>query len=208
MQTLWQQVSPSTGTSNVYNGAVTACSTLAAMCVALLVARVKMDWEKRGELVLSVLSFGDCIVLLVSAFSRSIWVVYGCYVVFACIYTALITIISAEIAVSIEAEYSHQAPLHQPQRLHQPNLQRRVQNQRPQQPRPYAFLFGFNTFMALGLQSILTFIVNTTLQMDIRPQFVVYGAFFAGIGGVFCVFTVLRCTGLVDVRRGEDCRRN
>ena len=42
----------------------------------------------------------------------------------------------------------------------------------------YALIFGINMFLALGLQVLLTFIVNDTLELNPRTQFEVYGIFY------------------------------
>jgi thiamine transporter 2/3 len=51
----------------------------------------------------------------------------------------------------------------------------------------FGLVFGFNTFIALAFQSILTFIVNDhrNLALPIRTQFYVYSGYFAVIGLVF-----------------------
>ncbi|KAI6205593.1 hypothetical protein M3Y94_00809700 [Aphelenchoides besseyi] len=59
----------------------------------------------------------------------------------------------------------------------------------------YSLVFGFNTFVALIFQSMLTFIVNDkhTLALPIRSQFFVYSAFFAAIALLF-TFVALALT--------------
>jgi thiamine transporter 2/3 len=42
----------------------------------------------------------------------------------------------------------------------------------------YGLVFGLNVFLALGLQTALTFVVNDTLEVEPRPQFVIYSAYF------------------------------
>ncbi|CAD5211267.1 unnamed protein product [Bursaphelenchus xylophilus] len=60
--------------------------------------------------------------------------------------------------------------------------------------RRYSQIFGFNTFLALLLQSILTFTVNHQLDMEIRSQFFVYSVYFGAICAVFAVYCVIsRC---------------
>ncbi|KAI6173282.1 hypothetical protein M3Y98_01065100 [Aphelenchoides besseyi] len=53
----------------------------------------------------------------------------------------------------------------------------------------YSLVFGFNTFVALIFQSILTFVVNDKhmLALPIRRQFFVYSVFFAVIGLLFTI---------------------
>ncbi|KAH7695701.1 reduced folate carrier [Aphelenchoides avenae] len=53
----------------------------------------------------------------------------------------------------------------------------------------YSLIFGFNTFLALLFQSVLTFTVadERGLALDIRTQFIVYSGYFFVIAVVFCV---------------------
>ncbi|CAI2352845.1 unnamed protein product [Caenorhabditis sp. 36 PRJEB53466] len=53
--------------------------------------------------------------------------------------------------------------------------------------RLFGLLFGINTFVALGLQSILTGVVIDWLQLAIRPQFVVYSCYHLVVAVVFTV---------------------
>ncbi|NXX97527.1 S19A3 protein, partial [Centropus bengalensis] len=53
----------------------------------------------------------------------------------------------------------------------------------------YALTFGFNNFVALLIQTILTVVVVDAkgLGLDISTQFLIYGSYFAFIAGVFLV---------------------
>ncbi|XP_048351276.1 thiamine transporter 1 isoform X2 [Sphaerodactylus townsendi] len=53
----------------------------------------------------------------------------------------------------------------------------------------YALVFGINTFIALALQSLLTFIVvdSKGLGLDIFTQFMIYAGYFAAISAVFLI---------------------
>ena len=42
----------------------------------------------------------------------------------------------------------------------------------------YGLVFGFNIFIALGYQTLLTFIINNQLSIDPKPQFVIYGVYY------------------------------
>ncbi|KAE8604719.1 hypothetical protein XENTR_v10014806 [Xenopus tropicalis] len=80
----------------------------------------------------------------------------------------------------------------------------------------YALLFGFNTFVALALQTILTLIVVDPrgLALDIVTQFIVYGSYFAVIAGIFLVRSMyllipLYCKGPVNhLHRAVTARNN
>ncbi|OCT81089.1 thiamine transporter 2 [Xenopus laevis] len=54
----------------------------------------------------------------------------------------------------------------------------------------YALLFGFNTLVALVLQTILTLFANHSgLGLDITSQFLVYGSYFAVTALIFMLWT-------------------
>ena len=57
-------------------------------------------------------------------------------------------------------------------------------------------IFGFNSFLGLGFQTLLSFIVNTQLGLDPKHQFVVYGIYFL----VICIFyAVLQLRSLMSL---------
>lgn len=49
----------------------------------------------------------------------------------------------------------------------------------------YGLIFGFNYFIALVLQTILTVIVDTGLNLDTRTQFVVYGCYYFFLTAIY-----------------------
>ncbi|NXG26663.1 S19A3 protein, partial [Grallaria varia] len=51
----------------------------------------------------------------------------------------------------------------------------------------YALMFGFNNFVALVIQTVLTVVVvdSRGLGLDISTQFLIYGSYFAVIAGIF-----------------------
>ncbi|NXD85673.1 S19A3 protein, partial [Halcyon senegalensis] len=53
----------------------------------------------------------------------------------------------------------------------------------------YALVFGFNNFIALVIQTVLTLVVvdSKGLGLDISTQFLIYGSYFAVIAGVFLI---------------------
>ncbi|XP_054691413.1 thiamine transporter 2-like [Grus americana] len=56
----------------------------------------------------------------------------------------------------------------------------------------YALMFGFNNFVALVIQTILTVVVvdSRGLGLDIVTQFLIYGSYFAVIAGVFLIRSI------------------
>ncbi|NXR37731.1 S19A3 protein, partial [Zosterops hypoxanthus] len=53
----------------------------------------------------------------------------------------------------------------------------------------YALMFGFNNFIALVIQMILTVVVvdSRGLGLDISTQFLIYGSYFTVIAGIFLI---------------------
>ncbi|NXX97528.1 S19A3 protein, partial [Centropus bengalensis] len=53
----------------------------------------------------------------------------------------------------------------------------------------YALMFGFNNFVALLIQTILTVVVvdSKGLRLDIVTQFLIYGSYFTAIAGIFLI---------------------
>ncbi|XP_057273201.1 thiamine transporter 2-like [Pezoporus wallicus] len=58
----------------------------------------------------------------------------------------------------------------------------------------YALVFGFNNFIALVIQTILTVVIvdSRGLGLDIVIQFLIYGSYFAVISGIFLIRSI--CT--------------
>jgi len=56
----------------------------------------------------------------------------------------------------------------------------------------YGLIFGFNTFIGLGCQTILTLIVNTILGIDAQPQFKIYAGFYLFICTLYLPL-LIRC---------------
>ncbi|NXH12207.1 S19A3 protein, partial [Bucco capensis] len=53
----------------------------------------------------------------------------------------------------------------------------------------YALVFGFNNFIALLIQTILTLVVvdSRGLGLDINTQFLIYSSYFTLIAGIFLI---------------------
>ncbi|NXP31706.1 S19A3 protein, partial [Leiothrix lutea] len=53
----------------------------------------------------------------------------------------------------------------------------------------YALMFGFNNFVALVIQTILTVVVvdSRGLGLGISTQFLIYGSYFTVIAGIFLI---------------------
>ncbi|NXU53769.1 S19A3 protein, partial [Turnix velox] len=56
----------------------------------------------------------------------------------------------------------------------------------------YALMFGFNNFVALVIQTVLTAVVvdSKGLGLAISTQFLIYGSYFAFIAGIFLIRSI------------------
>ncbi|XP_060098229.1 thiamine transporter 2 [Heteronotia binoei] len=56
----------------------------------------------------------------------------------------------------------------------------------------YALIFGFNNFVAVLIQTVLTVTVvdSTGLGLDVGTQFLIYGSYFAAIAGIFLIRSI------------------
>ncbi|KHJ99543.1 reduced folate carrier [Oesophagostomum dentatum] len=84
----------------------------------------------------------------------------------------------------------------------------------------YGLVFGWNTFVAVVLQTLLTLLVADShgFNLNMRTQFVVYGLYFVGIGALFLVVSTCSkltavpevpdtAEGAEEVRNDKDCPR-
>lgn len=157
IQLMWDHVEPS-ATSSIYNGGVEAACSLVGAAAAFSVGHLKVTWTVWGELALGLFSAVATGAVFLMAFTSSIWVCYGGYVIFKSCYMFLITITTFQIAANLSMQC-------------------------------YALTFGINTFVALLLQTIITFIVvdEAVLGLDIVTQFIVYGSYYAVISVLFLI---------------------
>ncbi|MCI4375694.1 hypothetical protein PGIGA_G00112420 [Pangasianodon gigas] len=156
-QALWEKIQ-SSKEFDIYNGYVETISTLLGALAAFSVGLVKVSWAVWGELALCIFSIVIAVAVYVMDTVRNIWVCYASYVIFRATYMLLITIATYQIAANL-------------------NMKR------------YALVFGVNTFVALVLQTLLTVIVvdSAGLGLDIFPQFLIYGSYFAAIAVIFLI---------------------
>lgn len=86
------------------NGFAEASYTFCAALSILAMNSLTIKWEKWGEVVLVLISGIDAIVLLVCATTGSIYVMYGCYIVYRSLFQVMITIAQFNIARSMVCE--------------------------------------------------------------------------------------------------------
>nr|CAD7461227.1 unnamed protein product [Timema tahoe] len=91
--------------------------------------------------------------LYLCATSHSLWMSYTYYCVFVLSFQAMITINNSEVARHISED-------------------------------SYGLIFGVNTFFTSIVLSLVTFVVSSEngLALASRPQYIVFGGFYAGLG--------------------------
>ncbi|NXE20171.1 S19A2 protein, partial [Ardeotis kori] len=99
-QGLWEMVLTSHST-DIYNGAVEAASTLLGAVAVFVVGHIKISWAMWGEVALALFSLLIAAAVYVMDIVRNIWVCYASYVVFRIIYMLLITIATFQIATDL-----------------------------------------------------------------------------------------------------------
>ncbi|XP_054650721.1 thiamine transporter 1-like [Dunckerocampus dactyliophorus] len=102
-QVLWENVASSQDT-RVYNGGVEAVSHLLGAAVAYGVAFAEINWEQRGQLVLSVCSGLGGATLFLMTFINNIWICYASYIVLCCMQTLSMTVATYQIAADLTME--------------------------------------------------------------------------------------------------------
>ncbi|XP_072247856.1 thiamine transporter 1 [Leuresthes tenuis] len=103
VQVLWEHVEPSQNFS-IYNGGVEAASNLMSAATSYGIGFTEVRWEQWGELALGGFSGLGAAALFLMTFTGNIWVCYGSYVVFKCLYMLLITIAMYQIAADLSME--------------------------------------------------------------------------------------------------------
>ncbi|NWI10508.1 S19A2 protein, partial [Crypturellus soui] len=102
-QGLWEMVLPS-HSSEIYNGAVEAVSTLLGAVAVVVVGHIKTSWAMWGEVALALFSFLIAAAVYIMDTVHNIRVCYASYIVFRIIYMLLITIATFQIATNLSVE--------------------------------------------------------------------------------------------------------
>ncbi|XP_051465630.1 thiamine transporter 1 isoform X3 [Apus apus] len=156
-QGLWEMVLPSHST-DIYNGAVEAASTLLGAVAVFAVGHIKTSWAMWGEVALAMFSFLIAAAVYIMDTVRNIWVCYASYVVFRIIYMLLITIATFQIATNLSVErYA------------------------------LVFGVNTFIALALQTLLTLIVVDASGLGLDIFTQFMIYASYFAAISVVFLV---------------------
>uniref|UniRef100_A0A8C4U1G0 Solute carrier family 19 member 2 n=1 Tax=Falco tinnunculus TaxID=100819 RepID=A0A8C4U1G0_FALTI len=154
-QGLWEMVLPSHSTE-IYNGAVEAASTLLGAVAVFVVGHIKTSWAMWGEVALALFSFLIAAAVYIMDTVRNIWVCYASYVVFRIIYMLLITIATFQIATNLSVErYA------------------------------LVFGVNTFIALALQTLLTLIVVDASGLGLDIFTQFMIYASYFVAISLVF-----------------------
>ncbi|XP_014245258.1 thiamine transporter 1-like isoform X2 [Cimex lectularius] len=157
IQPLWEQVileNHITGYLTQLNGIVEAIYTILSAVVAFYCGKLKINWSRYGEVLLTVCSFIFAGILFALSELDNIWLSHAAYVLYTILFNGMITIAASEVAKCINLD-SH------------------------------GLVFGINMFVALVMQSLLTYFIVDYLNLDPRQQFVSYGIYYCVAGIIF-----------------------
>ncbi len=151
----------------IYNGAVEAVATLSGALTVFAVGQITfVDWKRFGDVAILIVTLVGGFLLSAMAYTDTIWMAYGGYILFRMSYNMMMTVASYEIARNLREN-------------------------------SYGLVFGFNQFMALGVQTALTITVADSAGLNLCPrsQFYVYSGYYvvAGLGfGTYYLINQLR----------------
>ncbi|XP_077030431.1 thiamine transporter 1 isoform X2 [Agelaius phoeniceus] len=164
-QGLWEMVLPSHST-DIYNGAVEAASTLLGAVAVVVVGHIKTSWAMWGEVALALFSLLIAAAVYVMDTVHNIWVCYASYVIFRIIYMMLITIATFQIATNLSVErYA------------------------------LVFGVNTFIALALQTLLTVIVVDASGLGLDIFTQFMIYASYFAAISLVFLVSGICSIVG-------------
>ncbi|KAM3836471.1 thiamine transporter 1 isoform 2-T2 [Vipera latastei] len=157
IQGMWEIVLPSQ-TSEIYNGAVEAVSTLLGAVAVFAVGHIKISFLTWGEIVLAMFSFFIAAAVYIMDTIQNIWVCYASYMAFRIVYMLLITIATFQIATNLSVErYA------------------------------LVFGVNTFIALALQTVLTLIVVDAKGLGLDIVTQFMIYAAYFAAIAVLFLI---------------------
>uniref|UniRef100_A0A8C5RX18 Thiamine transporter 1 n=1 Tax=Laticauda laticaudata TaxID=8630 RepID=A0A8C5RX18_LATLA len=156
-QGMWEVVLPSQ-TSEIYNGAVEAVSTLLGAVAVFAVGHIKISFLTWGEIVLAMFSLFIAAAVYIMDTIYNIWVCYASYMAFRIVYMLLITIATFQIATNLSVErYA------------------------------LVFGVNTFIALALQTVLTLIVVDAKGLALDISTQFMIYAGYFAVIAVLFLI---------------------
>uniref|UniRef100_A0A914QJM0 Uncharacterized protein n=1 Tax=Panagrolaimus davidi TaxID=227884 RepID=A0A914QJM0_9BILA len=133
------------------------------MIVILAMEKPKINWDRWGELCLTVSAFLDCLVLIAMASAQKLWIMYTGYIIFRVAYQAMITTAQLNIVCRIASN----------------NL-------------GFVFGINTFIALSLQTALTAIVVEKSALGLSIRKQFYVYSAYHAGIGFIFLLAIIGR----------------
>ncbi|XP_043283991.1 thiamine transporter 1 isoform X2 [Venturia canescens] len=159
IQPLWQTAVDAD--TEIYNGAVEAVYTIIGALAVFMVGKLRLNWSTVGEILLSIFSLLEALLLFVSSMNYNIWILYAVYIVFGVIYHTMITVASFEVAKSLSDDsYGLVFGINTLLAL---------------------ALQSLLTFIVVG---------DTFFDLGVRTQFKIYSGYFVILGAVFMVMGV------------------
>lgn len=159
IQLLWQTaVVPG---DKIYNGAVDALYTIIGTITVFCIGKIPFNWSLIGDIVVSSMSLVEGILLVVSSYSCSIWLLYAMYIVFGIIYHTMVTVASFEVAKCIsEDSYGLIFGIN-------------------------------TFFALLLQSVLTAIVVNGNLKLNLRSQYFVYGGYYIAISILYMIIGIL-----------------
>ena len=125
---------------------------------AVAIGYAPLDWSVLGEPIIAAISILEGVMLFLAGSTDSLWVTYITYMVFNISYSVLITI-ARYISVRLHLISLCYIIFH----LFSSEVARGLKQE------VYGLVFGFNTFLALLFQTILTMIVADNVGLALDP---------------------------------------
>ncbi|XP_076282411.1 thiamine transporter 1-like [Lasioglossum baleicum] len=158
IQLLWQTAVSTE--DKIYNGAVDALYTIIGTMTVFCIGKVPFNWSLIGDTVVSLMSFMEGILLVVSSYSYNIWLLYLSFIIFGIIYHTMVTVASFEVAKSIsEDSYG------------------------------LIFGINTFFALALQ-SILTAIVVNGNLGLDLRSQYLIYGGYFIVIAMLYTIIGI------------------
>ncbi|KAH0945646.1 hypothetical protein HN011_006235 [Eciton burchellii] len=102
IQLLWKiTVQPS---DKIYNGAVDFLYAILGAITVFCVGKLQLNWALIGDMMLTVFSLLEGVILVAASYSYNIWFLYAGYIIFGVIYHTMVTVASFEVAKYISED--------------------------------------------------------------------------------------------------------
>ncbi|KAI1707397.1 reduced folate carrier domain-containing protein [Ditylenchus destructor] len=92
VQVLWGEAQKDMHNAKVYNGFVEGAIPFLSAMTLMGLQKPRVDWDKHGELCLSVAALVQFVVILIMSLAESVYVMYASYALFRIVFQCMITI--------------------------------------------------------------------------------------------------------------------